>query len=299
MLYMRCGNVYIKRKFILFLLLMLMTCGMTAGHCFFGNSDVFNSCEDGLETLKPENDRVFLPVIMYHSVKEGREGLGAYVVSSDILEKDLCWLEENGYETVFVGEVIDYVKNGGDLPDKPVMITFDDGMMDNMQTALGVMEKHGAKGVYSVVGEYCEGEYGYMDWSDISSFEANPLVEIQNHSYRMHELDRRRGSSRMKGEGFCQYVTAFASDTSKMQILLEENAGIKAACYTYPFGIISEETVPVLEYLGFEASLTCYERENILTIGDSDCLYLLNRYNRAAGESTESFMKRAGMTDGR
>lgn len=294
---MKYGSVYIKRKILLFLLLMLMTCGMTAGHCFFGKISGTNVPEDGAETIKSGEERVFLPIIMYHSVKDSREDLGTYVISADTLEEDLKWLEENGYETVFVEEVIDYVKHGGELPEKPVMITFDDGMLDNMQTAIKVMEKYGAKGVYSVVGSYCEGEYGYMDWSDISAFESSPLVEIQNHSYGMHGLEGRRGSSRMKGEGFCQYITAFASDTSKMQILLEEKTGAKAKCYTYPFGIISEETIPVLENLGFEVSLTCYERENILTRGDSDCLYLLNRFNRAWGESTDSFMKRMGMND--
>ncbi|MDO4482547.1 MAG: polysaccharide deacetylase family protein [Bacillota bacterium] len=294
---MKYGNVYIKRKIILFLLLMLMTCGMTAGHCFFAEISGANAKAEDAGSIKSGNESVFLPVIMYHSVKDGCEGQGEYVISAETLEEDLKWLDENGYETVFVEDVINYVKYGGNLPDNPVMITFDDGMLDNMKTAFRVMEKYGARGVYSVVGSYCEGEYGYMTWADILEFDSSPLVEIQNHSFEMHGLESRKGSSRMKGEGLCQYITAFASDASKMQILLEEKAGIKAECYTYPFGIISEETVPVLKCLGFEASLTCYERENIITRGDSDCLYLINRYNRGCGESTEKFMKRMGMTD--
>lgn len=273
----------IKRKIFLLLLMTITAGSLTAGY-FFGPA--------AEESAAGVQEGLFLPIIMYHSVVNAGDETGMYVVSARMLEEDLKWLKKQGYETVFISEVIDYVKHGSPLPEKPVMITFDDGMLNSMQTAFSVMERYRAKGVYSVVGKYCQGEYGYMDWSDLSAFEAKELVEIQNHSYDMHELGTRRGSGRRKGEGVSEYVRKFASDTSQMQLLLKENCGIIAQCYTYPFGIISEESVPVLEALGFEASLSCYEKPNYLIQGDPDSLFLLNRYNRSGTLSTEDFMEK-------
>lgn len=282
-------NKMLEKKLINFLILCVVTGGIVVGHTYFKSDRTDEVMRyDG---MSQEKERIFLPVIMYHSVvKEGN--LGEYVVSADILEKDIKWLKEHNYEPVFVEDVITYVKGDGVLPPKPVMITFDDGMKNNMDTAFEVMKKYDAKGVYSVVGSYCDGGDPYMSWDELKEFSQEALVEIQHHSYSFHELGQRKGSMRMAGEGFCEYVTEFASDTSKMNNALAENADIKTSCYTYPFGLISTETYPVLESLGFEASFSCIEKGNYITKEDESCLHLMKRYNRAAGETTENFMNR-------
>ncbi|MBR6700191.1 MAG: polysaccharide deacetylase family protein [Firmicutes bacterium] len=279
----------LKRKLMFFLIMCITVGSMTAGHIFLDSGKMTGGGPEHLEEHR-ENS-VFLPIIMYHSIVE-KGSTGDYVISEDTLEKDLKWLKDKGYETVFVEDVIAYAEGSGKLPSKPVMITFDDGMKNNMSTAYKVMEKYEAKGVYSVVGSYCDRGYPYMDWNELAEFAQYPFVEIQNHSYDFHELGDRRGSMRMQGEGFCEYITKFASDTSKMQMLLKEKAGVEAVCYTYPFGLISSETYPVIEDLGFKASLTCIEKSNMINQGEESCLYRLNRYNRSSSESTDSFMDR-------
>ncbi|MBQ4339739.1 MAG: polysaccharide deacetylase family protein [Firmicutes bacterium] len=272
----------LRRKLTLFLILCIAAGSMTVGHIFFN---------EGKTTGGVSEHSVFLPVIMYHSVVEKGE-VGDYVIHAETFEQDMIWLKDHGYETVFIEDIINYVYTGKALPKKPVMITFDDGMKNNMNTAYKVMEKYEAKGVYSVVGSYCDSGYPYMDWNELAEFAKYPFAEIQNHSYDLHGLGNRKGSTRMQEEGFCEYITGFASDTSKMQIMLEEKAGVTAACYTYPFGLVSQETYPVLEDLGFKVSLTCIEKGNMISKGDESCLYRLNRYNRSADESTEGFMRR-------
>ncbi|MBE6021431.1 MAG: hypothetical protein E7228_06830, partial [Clostridiales bacterium] len=230
----------LRRKLTLFLILCIAAGSMTVGHIFFN---------EGKTTGGVSEHSVFLPVIMYHSVVEKGE-VGDYVIHAETLEQDMIWLKDHGYETVFIEDIINYVYTGKALPKKPVMITFDDGMKNNMNTAYKVMEKYEAKGVYSVVGSYCDSGYPYMDWNELAEFAKYPFAEIQNHSYDLHGLGNRKGSTRMREEGFCEYITGFASDTSKMQIMLEEKAGVTAACYTYPFGLVSQETYPVLEDIG-------------------------------------------------
>ena len=133
--------------------------------------------------------------------------------------------------------------------------------------------------------------YDYLTWEELKQLDQSPLVEVQNHTYDLHEFGKRRGSAKMSGESTAEYIVMLSEDLSKMQNALKENAQIQATTFTYPYGIISEESLDVVKALGFQASLSCYEKKNTIRRGDSDCLYLLNRYNRPSGVNTDSFMQ--------
>ena len=69
-------------------------------------------------TLSQE-ESVFVPIIMYHSLLADSSKAGQY--------SDLRYLLGQGYETIVMQDLIDYVYHGKDLPENPVIITFDDG----------------------------------------------------------------------------------------------------------------------------------------------------------------------------
>ena len=68
-----------------------------------------------------------LPIIMYHSVLQDPDRAGAYVVSPDTVRQDILYLQNLGYTCILPSEAIAFVRDGGALPEKPVLITFDDG----------------------------------------------------------------------------------------------------------------------------------------------------------------------------
>ena len=65
---------------------------------------------------------------MYHGLLKEEARQGKYVLSPAQFESDLKYLKENGYHTVVVQDLIDYVEKGVPLPEKPVMLTFDDAI---------------------------------------------------------------------------------------------------------------------------------------------------------------------------
>ena len=69
-----------------------------------------------------KTDGIKLPIIMYHSIVKNEDRSGEYVITPIELEKDLLYLKQNGYTTVFVNDVIRYVKRGGELPEKPIIL---------------------------------------------------------------------------------------------------------------------------------------------------------------------------------
>ena len=142
-----------------------------------------------------EEAAVTLPVLMYHSVCNGEPT--EYRVTPEQLESDLEWLSENGYKSVTAAEVTAYANSRGDLPEKPVMITFDDGYYNNLAYALPLLEKYDMTAVVSVVGEYTDKDaaadphvpsYSYLTWEDIGELSDSGRVEIGAHTYAMHSL---------------------------------------------------------------------------------------------------------------
>ena len=100
---------------------------------------------------KKKTDGIKLPIIMYHSIVKNEDRSGEYVITPIELEKDLLYLKQNGYTTVFVNDVIRYVKRGGELPEKPIILSFDDGTYNYREYLLPLLEKYDMKATVSIV----------------------------------------------------------------------------------------------------------------------------------------------------
>lgn len=240
---------------------------------------------------------VKLPIIMYHHVLKDSNKWGKYVISPNEFEDDIIYLKKEGYTTVVMQDVIDFVYNKKPLPLKPIMLTFDDGYLSNYEYIIPILEKHDCKAVISIVGEYIETNtedsttsvsYSYMDWNHIIEAINSKYIEIQNHSYSMHKIGKRKGASKKRGESYEEYKMALVEDVSKMQKLIEDQTGYKPNTFTYPYGYLSKESNQILTDLGFLATLSCNSGINYLS-GNKEELYGLKRYNRPNGVSQEEF----------
>lgn len=243
---------------------------------------------------------VRLPIIMYHHVLKDRSKLGKYIVSPKEIEKDILYLKEQGYTTIVMEDLINFVYNKAELPEKPIMLTFDDGYYSNYTYVLPLLEKYDCKAVISITGSYidkstAEGKlnpaYSYLTWDLVKELVQSPYVEIQNHSYGMHEICERKGCSIMKGETYEEYSREMINDVGKLQNVIEEKTGYKPTTFTYPYGFVCIECNEILQKMGFMATLSCYEGVNILT-GKKDELFELKRFNRPSGVSQKKFFEK-------
>ncbi len=282
------------------LLQMTLTC-MVFGVIFAANNAVIHqdAAEPHAVSAAFAGESVKLPIIMYHSVLKDQAQAGKYVISPSALEADLNYLESHGYETVTVADLVRYVDELGELPEKPVMITFDDGHYNNYLYAYPLLKKHGMRAVISVIGKETEqytesgqenAYWSYLTLDRLREISTDGVFEIQNHSYDLHENDARKGALRMRGESLESYRALLVEDTERTQKLLIEGGVPTPICYTYPYGACSRESEEVIKSLGFLCTLGCEERVNTLRRGDADCLYRLGRYNRPAGVSAERFL---------
>lgn len=245
-----------------------------------------------------KNEGVRLPVIMYHSVLKNASRTGKYVVTPESVKSDLTYLKNHGYTAVVPSDLVKFSSGEGDLPEKPVMITFDDGFYNNIYYVLPILEELDMKALISPVGSYGEKDsesgdknpnYSYITWEDMKKAADSGRIEIGNHTYDMHCIGDRRGCKKRFCESEEEYKGILRADVGKMQEKLNE-IGIDCICFTYPFGAVSEEAKSVLKDLGFSVTLGCEERVNY--ISDRESLWDLGRFNREGDISTEKFMKR-------
>ncbi|MGN0642472.1 MAG: polysaccharide deacetylase family protein [Huintestinicola sp.] len=247
-----------------------------------------------------------LPVLMYHSILKDPSRTGEYVITPDEFEKDMAYLSEHGYTAVTSAEIIAFTDIGEPLPEKPVLITFDDGHLNNLTYALPIMEKYDMRGEVNIVGAYTEQSviyddhnpyYAYLTWEEISELAASGRMEIGCHTYDMHSLSGRKGCAKRSWETAEEYTAAFSEDIDRVTVLLGEQCGIRPLIFAYPYGYMSEESYDILRNKGYRILLTCTEKTNMLTCskeGEGELIFL-DRYNRSGLMSCSEFMSRYGL----
>lgn len=240
-----------------------------------------------------------VPILMYHSVGYNDRVQSKYFLSPEAFEEDMCWLFDHGYTSVFVSDLVSFVRNKTALPEKPVVITLDDGFLNNLTYVLPILEKYDMRAVISVVGSFCQEytlhpdpdpAYAYLTWEDVSTLHRSGRFEIANHTYEMHTVGVRRGCMRRADESVAAYSATLSADLSRLQSMLTEKCGVTPTVFAYPYGAVSSEALYVLQSLGFQAALTCDERINYLSSKKPEQLYRLGRFNRPAGVTTKDFM---------
>lgn len=243
-----------------------------------------------------DNDEVQVPAIMYHSILKSRKG--SFIVTPAQLEEDLQYIQKEGFHTVTIGDLINYVHHNIPLPEKPIVITFDDGYLNNLTYAVPLLETYHMKAVLSVVGSYTETSaqsgdhnpnYSYLNWDDLQSLVRSDTIEIQNHTYDLHKKNGgRNGAAKIKWETVEQYRRVLIEDIERFESEMESHTGYRATAFTYPFGQFSDASEDIVKEAGYLASLSC--REKIRTITKNpQCLYQIGRFNRPASMSTAQF----------
>ncbi len=239
---------------------------------------------------------VEIPVVMYHAVLKDEARHGRYVISPAEFENDLTYLEQHGYTTVLISDLIAYTR-GANMPQKPILLTFDDGYYNNYLYAFEIAKRHRAKFVISPIGfwtdHYTEtGEqnayYTHATWVQLREMADSGLVEVQNHSYDLHKDGV--GVKKLSGETEEQYRDRLTKDLQKAQSAIESHIGTAPTALVYPFGAVSPSTLALVKELGFSCTLTCEEKTSRIT-GEPDSLYGLGRYLRVSGISSQAFFE--------
>ena len=245
-------------------------------------------------------DGVTLPILMYHDVSDVHPGKD--VVTPAELRSDLIWLKEEGYHPVTMARVIAYADGGATLPEKPIVLSFDDGLTSACDRVLPLLRELDMPIVLSVIAgsadeftAYRQGKVrlAHAAWPQLRELAESGLVELQNHSYGLHRAAGGIfGCDRMAAESRGAYGQRLAADALLAQERIWTETGQLPAVFTYPYGRYSAESEDILEELGFRATLTCDFGVNRIEPGQ-DCLFGLKRICRSHGADLGALLQEA------
>lgn len=255
--------------------------------------------------LARSGDGCALPVLMYHHFDDtSKDGT---VVTPGRFREQMTALREAGYEAVTVPQVIAFVREGTPLPDKPVLITMDDGYGSNLTVAAPILEETGMRATIFTIG-INEGEEYYAHsgepmWQHRFAFEEaaswveKGIIDVQSHTFDMHQLESygysgRDGVRRMRGESAEDYRRALLDDAAAFRERRGDRVATELLALAYPFGYYDLEADRIMGEAGYQLTVTIDERINRLRTGDEECLRMLGRFNVTDHTSGEALVDR-------
>lgn len=187
--------------------------------------------------------RTQVPVLCYHHIREFKPGdsenMKSYSVTPAAFAAQMKILADSGYHTILPDQLYNYLAFGTPLPEKPVMLTFDD--TDQEQYTIGAVEmkKHGFKGVFFIM-TISMNRPRYMSKEQIKE------LSDDGHVIACHTWDHHMVTKYTEADWDIQLV--------KPRKQLEEITGKPISYFAYPFGLWNEAAIPQLQKRDYKLS---------------------------------------------
>ncbi len=185
-----------------------------------------------------------VPVIMYHDILPKKEVF--FDITPEEFEQHLQLLQENGLTPISLNQLVAHLRTGLPLPEKPILLTFDDGYGSHYKYVYPLLKKYGYPGVFSIYTLNIGKNTGrtHVTWDQLREMATDPLVTISAHSVT-HPQD----------------VTVLPDDKLRMEVveskrIIEAKLGIPIRYFTYPEGKYDARVEKFVQAAGYEAALT-------------------------------------------
>lgn len=188
-----------------------------------------------------------VPMLMYHYVSVPPPDADVFrldlSVTPQAFEEQIAYLASNSYRTVRVADVVAHLSNDKPLPEKSIVLTFDDGYADIYESVFPILKKYQMTATFYIIAQFTEDrKAGYVTWEQLREM-ANAGMEIGSHS--SDHLDLRRKT------------TAFLNNQMLgSKRLIESRLGITVKTFAYPAGKYDARTLTVARTSGYLGALT-------------------------------------------
>ena len=119
-----------------------------------------------------------VPVLNYHQVNDEKHS--ALTLHVDQFRDQMEYIHNQGYNTITLAQLYDYLENGTELPNKPIVITFDDGYVDNYKNVLPILKEYNMKATLFMISDAANTP-GFVSTEQMHQMEAGGF-DIQGHT---------------------------------------------------------------------------------------------------------------------
>ena len=205
-----------------------------------------------------------VPILMYHYLSDPPPGADRYrrdlSVPPALFEQHLAYLREQGYQAITLYDLLYHLTQGAPLPERPVIITFDDGYRDNYENAFPLLEEYGFDATFFVLIEVTnQGEAEYLTWDMLREMHAAGM-DIECHA-RVHENLPENDDARLIWQVLgCREA-------------IEKELGQRPRFVAYPSGRFDERVAAIFASDNYWGGITTQQG----TLHSSDALFQIKR----------------------
>lgn len=220
------------------------------------------------------------PVLMYHNVCDDEALVQkdeTVHITRQRLAEHFTALKNAGYNAISLEDYYLYRTKGTELPEKPVLISFDDGYISNYTVAYPMLRDYGFKAVIFVIASRMGAdniEFPHFSWAQAREMENSGLVEIESHSFTHPDFSKLT-------------YTQTVVEMRLAKFAIEANLGKECRFFAYPYGKMNMSSTAVAKAAGYDAVLV---GRDINADTDDENLYELPRYSVRGSWTAEKLM---------
>jgi peptidoglycan/xylan/chitin deacetylase (PgdA/CDA1 family) len=206
------------------------------------------SAESAATPIPVAVDSVHVPILMYHHLEElsaehaDDPDYQQLFVAPKAFEEQVAYLKDNGYQTITFAELVGAFNGEVGLPEKPVIITFDDGWDDIYSVAYPILKQYGMRATFFISTNWIENLEGVVSWTQLEEMSAGGM-EFGSHSVTH------------------PYLTTADPEWMKYEIegskaALEEHTRKSITALAYPFGLYDDTVIAAVKAAGYLTACT-------------------------------------------
>ncbi|EKS4345979.1 MULTISPECIES: polysaccharide deacetylase family protein [Clostridium] len=213
-----------------------------------------------------------IPVLMYHSIdyEKGNE----LRLPKEQFKEQMKYLKDNGYTTLTLNELYNFLEKNKPIPEKSIVITLDDGYVDNYTNAYPILKELGLNATVFVVTSNIDKDKRTLTSEQIKEMDEAG-IQIASHTYNHDKLDD------LPYEKQLQTMKKSKDD-------LEKILNHKVDFIAYPYGKWNEESIKAAKDAGYKMAFTTQGGWS----NKQDGIYTLNRVYISSLKGIDNFKDR-------
>ncbi|MFC7299856.1 poly-beta-1,6-N-acetyl-D-glucosamine N-deacetylase PgaB [Herminiimonas aquatilis] len=242
-----------------------------------------------LQTLLPVNDAPqTYRVLAYHDIRDNvRESFKTWpeatAVDTQDLVQQLSWIDKNGYRPVSLQQIIDARAGGKPLPDKAILLTFDDGFESIYSKVFPLLKQFNYPAVIAIVGDWIQTpqdhlvQFGdiqvprsaFVNWDEVREMVGSGLIEVASHTYSLHQgivtnpqgslmpaaISRGYQAQGSQYESDAAHAQRVKADLLRSSQLIERETGKRPRAIVWPYGANNRVVNQIAAEVGMPISL--------------------------------------------
>lgn len=195
-----------------------------------------------------------IPILSYHSISEKCKTL--LCMSKKAFEQQMKYLQVHKYRVITLKELLGFLQYRNGLPERSVVITFDDGYRSFYKIAFPILKKYGYKAALFVYTDFIDNSKNALTWNQLRKLKAHGF-EIGSHGLSHSDFTKKRGN-----EDDQAYIERIKNELIRSKKIIDKKLMQDTVYVAFPFGNYNQKIMHLSENAGFKIGLSLKSGSN-------------------------------------